>query len=333
MTGPKFTLCRRLSVIAAAFLGLVLGLEAAPAAAQAPAPITIVVFNPPSLGAFLPDVIKKEGFDKANGLDLTFVERTPDAYTAQFDSGEFQVGGSAALLTVGVADLRGVKTSYLFNLFDYWGAVVTHRPNIKSLADLKGKQLAAAAGTTNYRMFLWFAHQQGLDTSSLQVLNTAPPGLVGYALADRADAIELWEPAYTLLIAKQPDIRTLHLDIAAEWKKFTGSPHSPYLGVAAHQAWIAQHRTLIAPLYRTYLAAARWVAAHPDEAAPLIAPKADAAGLKAIANLVRDNTRLGMNVSPAGTLEKEIDAVYRAGVSIGYLQRMPSASTVYGGKM
>jgi ABC-type nitrate/sulfonate/bicarbonate transport system substrate-binding protein len=310
-----------------------LGFGIAPAAAQAPTPLTIVVFTPPSLGAFLPSVIKKEGFDKANGLDLTFAERTPDAYTAQFDSGEFQVGGSAALLTVGQADLRGVKTSYLFNLFDFWGTVVTRRPGIKSLADLHGKQLAAATGTTNYQMFLWFAHRQGLDASSLQVVNTAPPGLVGYALADRADGIELWEPAYTLLIAKQPDIRTLHLDIAAEWKKFTGSPHSPYLGVAAHQAWIAQHRNLIAPLYRTYLAAAKWVAAHPDEAAPLIAPKADPAGLKAIADLVRDNERLGLNVSPAEKLKTEIDAVYRAGMSTGYLKSMPSAATVYAGKM
>jgi hypothetical protein len=51
---------------------------------------------------------------------LIFEERTPDAYTAQFNSGEFKVGGSAALLTVGLADVRGVKVTYLFNLFDYW---------------------------------------------------------------------------------------------------------------------------------------------------------------------------------------------------------------------
>lgn len=329
MRGSKFRAAAGLCMLCA--IGI--GLGAAPAAAQVLTPLTIVIFNPPSLGAFLPYVIKKEGFDKANGLDLTFEERTPDAYTAQFDSGEFQLGGSAALLTVGLADLRGVKTSYLFNLFDYWGAVVTRRPGIKSLADLRGKQLAAATGTTNYRMFLWFAHQQGLDASSLQVVNTAPPGLVGYALADRADAIELWEPAYTLLIAKQPDIRTVDFDIAAAWEKFAGSPHSPYLGVAAHQSWIAQHRNLIAPLYRTYLDAARWVEAHPDAAAPLIAPKADAAALKAIADLVRDNRRLGLDVSPAGRLEKEIDAVYRAGMATGYLTGMPAASTVYSGNM
>ena len=55
------------------------------------------------------------------------------------------------------------QTSYLFNLFDYWGTVVTSRSDIKTLADLAGKQLAAAKGTTNYTMFAWLAKEQGVD--------------------------------------------------------------------------------------------------------------------------------------------------------------------------
>ena len=39
--------------------------------------------------------------DQANGLDITFQERTPDAYAAQFNSGEFKIGGSASLMTIG----------------------------------------------------------------------------------------------------------------------------------------------------------------------------------------------------------------------------------------
>src|SRR5882672_4029580 len=92
--------------------------------------LSIVVFSPPSLGAFMPPVIKARKLDTANGLDISFQERTPDAYTAQFNSGEFKVGGSASLMTIGLADSRGVKVKYLFNLFDFWGAVVTSRPAI-----------------------------------------------------------------------------------------------------------------------------------------------------------------------------------------------------------
>src|SRR3978361_535425 len=143
--------------------------------AQAPEPLSIVVFGPPSLGAFLPPVIKAQKLDEKNGLAIKFEERTPDAYTGQFNSGEFKLGGSASLLTVGLADIRGVKVTYLFNLFDFWGAVVTSRPDVKTLKDLEGKDLAAAKGTTNYVMFDWFARQLGVDTVKLQVINTATP--------------------------------------------------------------------------------------------------------------------------------------------------------------
>src|SRR5438105_4428172 len=245
-------------------------LLAAPAFAQAPEPLSIVVFGPPSLGAFLPSVIKAQKLDEKNGLAIKFEERTPDAYTAQFNSGEFKLGGSAALLTVGLANLRGVKVAYLFNLFDFWGAVVTSRPEVKSLRDLEGKELAAARGTTNFLMFDWFARQQGVDPTKLSVVNTATPGLVGYALADRAAAVQLWEPAYTILLSKKPSLRTLDLQIADKWTAFAGSRNIPYLGVAAHIAWIEKHRAAVPNLFATYKAAAEWIVAHPDEAAKLI---------------------------------------------------------------
>ena len=245
---------------------------ASPSYAQAPEPVSIVVFGAPSLGALLPPVIKAQKLDEKNGLAIKFEERTPDAYTAQFNSGEFQVGGSAALLTVGLADARGVKVTYLFNLFDFWGAVVTSRPDVKELKDLESKDLAAAKGTTNYVMFDWFARQLGADTGKFSVINTATPGLVGYAMADRASAIQLWEPAYTTLISKKPDIRTIDIKIADSWKKFTGSSSIPYLGVAAHVAWAEKNKNLIPKLFAAYREAAEWVAANPEAASKLILP-------------------------------------------------------------
>jgi NitT/TauT family transport system substrate-binding protein len=304
-----------------------------PAYAQAPEPISIVVFGAPSLGAFLPPVIKAQKLDEKNGLAIKFEERTPDAYTAQFNSGEFQVGGSAALLTVGLADARGVKVTYLFNLFDFWGAVVTSRPEVKELKDLEGKDIAAAKGTTNYVMFDWFARQLGADTGKFSVINTATPGLVGYAMADRAAAIQLWEPAYTTLTSKKPEIRTIDIKIADSWKKFTGSSSIPYLGVAAHVAWAEKNRNLIPKLFAAYKEAADWVAANPEAASKLILPKGTPDDQKAIAGLIQHNDRLGMNVKWASDLRKEINSVYAAGKSIAFLPAEPSPATIYeGGK-
>lgn len=319
----------RTLAIAAAIAALL----GSPALAADPAPITIVVFNPPSLGSVFPSVIKQQKFDLANGIDITFVERPPDAYAAQFNSGEFEVGGSASVLIVGLGTTRGIKISYLFNLFDYWGAVVTSRPNIKTLADLKGKELAAAKGTTNYAMFAWFAKQQGVDPNSFEVLNTATPGLVGYALADRADAVQMWEPAYSLVTAERPSIRTIDLNIAKVWRAFAGGSVIPYLGVAAHQEWIDKHRDLIPGLYRAYKQAAAWVMANPAAAAPLIAAVKDDAERAAIVAMIHNGARLGLNLAPAGKIKKEIEATYRAGREVGLLPETPPASSIYTGEL
>jgi NitT/TauT family transport system substrate-binding protein len=301
------------------------------APAAEPVPLTIVIFSAPSLGAFLPEIITKKSLDRRNGLAIKFEARPPDAYATQFNAGEFEIGGSAAVLTVGLADTRGVKVSYLFNLFDYWGAVVTQRPGIKTLADLKDKELAAAKGTTNYSMFEWFARQKGLDTAALKVVNTATAGLVGYALADRADAVQLWEPAYSLLAAKRPEIRTVDFDIAGQWRAAGRGAHIPYLGVAAHQSWVAKHPELVQPLYRTYAAAADFVAKNPAEAAAIIAGSGDAGDRAALQKLIEDKQRLGMNLASAGALTNDIKLVYRAGMSLGLLNAMPNDATIYQG--
>ncbi len=137
-----------------------------------------------SLGAFMPLVIKAKKLAdcKANvALDIAFQERTPDAYTAQFNSGREFEGRAAArrCSRSGSPTAAACKVKYLFNLFDFWGAVVTSRPEIKTLKDLEGKQLAGARATTNYVMFEFFAKKLGVDVSKIQVVNTATPGLVG----------------------------------------------------------------------------------------------------------------------------------------------------------
>src|SRR5215475_2117290 len=114
------------AAVSAALLG-----AAGANAAEVPK-VTIVVFSPPSLGSVFPAIIKQQKYDLANGIDISFVERPPDAYAAQFNSGEFKVGGSASVLILGLGNTRGIKISYLFNLFDYWGTAVTNRAEVKT---------------------------------------------------------------------------------------------------------------------------------------------------------------------------------------------------------
>ena len=314
-------------VALAAGTALVLG-ASADARAQALEKLTIVIFSPPSLGALLPPVIKAQKLDEKNGLDITFQERTPDAYATQFNSGEFKIGGSASLTTLGLADVRGVKVKYLFNLFDYWGTIVTSRDSVKTLKDLEGKELAGARSTTNYQMYEFFAKRQGVDVGKIKVVNTAPPGLISYAIADRADAVQIWEPAYTLMITKKPSIRTIDLNIAKTWKDFGGGT-IPYLGVGAHADWADANPATVQKLFTIYKAAVEWVQKNPEDAAPLLAKGAPAEELKAVAAMIQSNERLAMKLTKASEVRKDIEAVYKAGMEINYLPSMPSATSIY----
>ena len=317
----------RLLALSAGAFALTVG-AVADAGAQALEKLTIVIFTPPSLGALLPPVIKAQKLDEKNGLDITFQERPPDAYATQFNSGEFKIGGSASLTTLGLADVRGVKVTYLFNIFDFWGTIVTSRDGVKSLKDLEGKELAGARSTTNYQMYEFFAKKQGVDVSKIKVVNTAPPGLISYAIADRADAVQIWEPAYTLMLAKKATIRTVDLQIKKTWKEFGGDT-IPYLGVGAHADWADANPAAVQKLYSTYKAAAEWVQKNPDEAAPLLTKGASPDELKAVAAMIRSNERLGMSFKAAVDVRKDIEAVYKAGMEINYLPKMPSSASVH----
>jgi hypothetical protein len=118
----------------------------APAVAQPATPlptITVSAFNPPSLGAFIPPIIKAKGLDKANGFTLEMAYKPSDTYQVDYASGHDLVGGSATFISEARRASQGVETICLFNVFDYFAAVITANPQIKIFKDLEGKEIAA----------------------------------------------------------------------------------------------------------------------------------------------------------------------------------------------
>lgn len=299
--------------------------------AQGGTSVTVVAFRAPSLGAFLPAVIEDQDLDADNGLNLEFTYATPDNYNSEFGAGHYDVGGSAALLSEALRTERGANVTYLFNLFDFFGTVVTSNPEIRELPDLQGHTLAAATGTTNYAMFQWFAGRQELDLSQVETKNQTTAGLSTMAMTGRTDATHLWEPAYSTLIDKKRDIRTIGLDVGA-WENEFGTADIPYLGVAAQGQWAQDNPETVQALYDTYKAAADWVTRNPKEASELIAANIPGGSAQVIQSLIEEHAdRLAMNVAPASQVTDGIQAVFEAGQQIGYLQQPPPDSIIYKG--
>ena len=302
---------------------------AAPAKGKEAVPkVTISVFQPPSLGAFLPPIIEAKGLDTKNNVDLEFVEKPSGTYNTDFAAGTDKVGGSAALLSEALRVNKGVKVSYLFNLFDYWGTVVTANADVKDLKGLEGKTLAADKATTNYAMFTYFAKKTGVDLDKVNVQTASGPALVTTAQADRADAVQLWEPAFTQLVRGTPG-KFRELSYVEKWEEYTGQKASPYLGVAAHQDWIDANKDVIARVYAAYKEAGDFLRSNPEEAAKILSEKTKISA-DDLEQLIKE-PRLGMNIYPAGQQREAIQRVFQAGAEIQYLDAIPDGSIVYDG--
>ena len=265
----------------------------------------------------------------ANGLDITFEERPPDAYATQFNSGEFKVGGSASLTTLGLADVRGVKVKYLFNMFDYWGTIVTSRDSVKTLKDLEGKELAGARSTTNYQMYRLLREEAGrrrLQDQGGQHRAARPGQLRDRRPCRRGADLGAGLYADDDQEAEHPHARPQHRqDLEGRLRR----RHIPYLGVGAHTDWVNANPDKVQKLYTTYKPAIEWVQKNPDPAAPLLAKGAPEAELKAVAEMIKSNQRLAMKLTKSSEVRKDIELVYKAGMDIGYLPRMPSAASIY----
>lgn len=305
------------------------GAEASEEQPQELTEIEMVVFSPPSLGAFLPAIIEDQGFDQDHGIDLQFVERPPDAYNTEFATGQFQLGGSGSLMSEANRVNQGVDVAYLFNVHDFWAAAVSTDPEVTELTDLEGRDLAAVTSSTSYAMFRWFAQEQGLDLSNVDVQNTQTGGLGTQAQTGRSTAVQIWEPGYSQLIAQVPDLTDLDLGLE-NWEERFGFTDIPYLGVAAHRSWIEEHEELIPDLQAVYEDAAQWSLDNPQEAAEIIAATMEGADPEPIADLLADNERLGLNVQAAADVADAIRAVFEAGVETGYFDEVPSDDAIYG---
>lgn len=290
--------------------------------------LEIVAFSPPSLGAFLPAVIAEERFDLDNGLDITFVERPPDAYNTEFGTGQFQIGGSGSLMSEAVRLTEGVDVVYLFNVHDYWGGLVSTTPDVTEITDLEGHTLAGATSATNYAMFLWFVQAAGVDIDQVTVENHDTGGLGTQAQTGRSDAVQIWEPAYSTLMAQDIDgVTDVPLPFEL-WEEEYGIDDIPFLGVAVHREWLDEHAEEAELLQQTYEEAAEWTLANPAEAAQIIADTLDGEGVEALTDLISDNDRLGLNVRSAADLAEGIEAVFDAGVAIDYFDEAPSLTLI-----
>jgi len=307
---------------------LVLGAWSSGALAQGPPAIRVSAFNPPSLGSYIPPIIKARGLDRAHGFTLEMAYKPSDTYQVDFASGQDQVGGSSTFISEARRASQGVEVVCLFTVFDYFGALITSNPQIKTFKDLEGKQLAADTPTTLWAMGQWFLTKSGTDLTKVRVISQGAPAMVVSIQTGRVDAVFVSEPTYSVIM-RGPNaghLRSVAADNAL-WKQLTGLPTLPLLGVSAHKGWLARNRDQAQALYAAYREAADWAGAHPADAARIIA-EATKLNPVPLEDALKSG-RLGLRVQPAVNGRDTILAALQLAVQTKQVEKVPAADAFF----
>ena len=319
-----------LRLISSFLIALVALAGAGTVLAQSMPTVSIGSFGKPSFGHTTASLIEANDFDKKHGVDIQWAFKKPRAANTDFATGRDKVTIASALLSEANRRLKGVKSVYLFNVLNGHGALLTMDPDINSIADLEGKSLGAVTVTTNYAMFRYFAQKAGVDLNKVDVQSTSTAGLATLLMAKRADAVHFWEPNYSKMLVGNPG-KLKMIEYFHQWQAIQGAPQRGFLGIAAHEDWIAGNKALIPKIYKAFEELAKWLPTHHDEAATIIEKEAGVpkkAFLMALAT-----ARYPLDVVPAAEIESNIKALFQAGIDSGYMKQMPDDGIIYRGKV
>ncbi len=163
--------------------------------AQAQEKVTIAISG---WTGFAPLTLAKgAGIFEKNGLDVTIVKIPQKDRHLALASGDAHCAATT-LETWIVWNAAGVATTQIFQMDRSNGADgMVVKDNIKTIADLKGKNVAASApGTAPYFTLAWFLKKNGLSVKDVTITNLEPQAAANAMIAGTAglDAAMTYEP-------------------------------------------------------------------------------------------------------------------------------------------
>lgn len=178
-----------------AFVVATISLSIAAHAADKPAKVTIGYLN--LVNAQL--VTKHLGLiaKEMPGVEIKYVKVGGGADMLRAIAGnQVDFGGIGNPPTaIGVTRGLPIKGIFVINMIDYVEALaVRTSKNIKSLKDLKGKTVAAPFGSTTHYLLLQALNDEGIDPSSMKILDLAPSDIAAAWIRGDLDAAWFWEP-------------------------------------------------------------------------------------------------------------------------------------------
>jgi ABC-type nitrate/sulfonate/bicarbonate transport system substrate-binding protein len=299
---------------------------AAPAAIKMP--VGSLAF--PSLTSPIIAIVKDKSLGRNHGLDLEIKDYSAvAAYYAALTTGEIEAmaGGphvAQRMRNEGVP-VQIVATYARVDAIQ----VLTAEPSIQTLADLRGKRLAADMSASEYQVLAVYARSKGLDLrADATVAQAAPPLARQQLKSGEADAAMLWEPNVTLTLREDnPSYRAIFEGQKA-WQELT-STDGWELGILMREPYLQANRDVANRWIATLQEAVKLVQTNPDEADATVARE-----VKLPPGIFKEaiqSGRMVYEIQPAWEAKQRqaLDAMFKAAVDVGYLDRLPPPAVIY----
>jgi NitT/TauT family transport system substrate-binding protein len=320
---------RRLGVVAATLAVAVAALIGGHAQAQQKPVIKVSSLTLPVFNPLVWNVMKARGIDAKHGFELD-IHAYPSisAFYAAFATGETDVliGGPTVLQKLAQEGVPVRIFGTGFTLADL--VIFAKDEKIKSLADLKGKQLAIDMGGSQFQVVKIYANAKGIDLGKdITVVNANFAVARAQLEAGRVDAALVIEPLASIITKQNPDWHPI-FNGADGWKEITGQ--SGWEIVPAMRADAIQRVPDGPKMLLAALADVADVMQKESAAADKIANET----LKlppGILTAAVESKRLQMIVRPAWEPEtkKSITDMMERAVKAGFYEKMPDDKIIY----
>jgi sulfonate transport system substrate-binding protein len=176
------------------------------------------------------------------------------------NSGAIDIGSTAGLAAVlGKANGNPIRAVYVFSRPEWTALVVRKDSPIKSLADLKGKKIAATKGTDPFLFTLRALRTVGLTRDDVEIVNLQhPDGRTALVNGQ----VDVWAGLDPHMAAAEVDngARLLYRNV----------DFNTWGLLDAREDFIQAYPEALARVLKVYEKARAWIAAHPDDTAKII---------------------------------------------------------------
>lgn len=305
-------------------------LLAVPVAAQERVKLKVAALTLPVFNPIIVNLMKEKGIDARHGLEMD-VKAYPSiaAFYAALATGEVDttvVGGPTVFQKM---RNEGVPIKIVATIVPQSELVIiTAKPELKSLLDLKGKTLAADMGSQQYQTVAIYGRSKGVTLGTDVTVVQASFALARTQLAaGRVDAAMVIEPIATMMLKENPSYRMI-FNGGAAWKELTGE-EGWELVVPLREDFIKRHPAAVKQWIAALQDVQSYIKQNVDEADGIVART-----VKLPPGIFKEAIASGrwvVDVRPAWDARerKSLWDMFERAVAAKYLEKLPDEAIIY----